>query len=193
MERSCIVHYVHQPTLEARDFTPCGVLWGDLRQHRRDEAGDDLAGLLSALAFLPAAGLAGVLGRWLGCAILLFVTFTSLFVHYGGPRRWTWEALDKVAIALWVLYNTIAILQLTSCLAGHAEPGRLVLLVLAVLGAGGTAIFDRWRRVWPVYTREHVRRHAAMHMSGAVGTFLLLVASIGVDWVDEHRSLCWNT
>lgn len=148
---------------------------------------------LSALTFLPAAALAGAIGRWLGCAILLFVTLSSLVVHRGGRRLEVWEALDKLAIALWVAYNIRSTYHFSqramSLSEPSTEPWRLALLVLAVTGAVGVIVFDRRRRLWPKRSREHVARHAAMHVSGALGTLALLSTSIGAHddywwWVD---------
>mmetsp|Transcript_511 Transcript_511/g.1524 ORF Transcript_511/g.1524 Transcript_511/m.1524 type:complete len:138 (-) Transcript_511:579-992(-) len=132
---------------------------------------------VSALCFLPAALLAMLLRRWLGFAILTTNVLTSTIAHrlHREPAVDAADRVDEMAILLWVAYNTRVVLQLARV---ELAMWRTGLIALAVLGAAGSGLLDARRRALPWRSPRRTALHVAMHLSGAVGTFLLLSAAM---------------
>jgi len=136
---------------------------------------------ISALCFLPAAMLAMFLGRWLGVATLTMNILTSMIAHrlHREPAGDLADRIDKMAILLWVVYNTYTLAQFAFVLQDLGM-GRIALVFLAVMGAAGSGLLDARRRQLPWRSPHRNVVHVSMHLAGAVGTCLFLSATVGV-------------
>jgi len=137
----------------------------------------------SAMGFFPAAILASVLGRWLGFSIFFMNLLSTLWVHRlnrtGEVQRL--DTIDEIAIFVWVVYNLFVTVQVCIALNDNFVLYRFLLLVFALIGAAGSGILDVKRRRLRWRTKRRNFIHIFMHLSGGVGSLLLMCATIGTD------------
>ena len=137
---------------------------------------------LSAFAYIPGTVVAAWLGLWIGCGVLLANISTSLYAHrmhrVSAAPDWM-DHVDEFAILLWVVYNAVVVVQLIILLEQSMDAGRLAMLLIALLGASGTVVFDVLRRPLTWRSKRRNAMHVCMHLSGGTGTLVLLCATIG--------------
>lgn len=117
-------------------------------------------------SFVPTAIVAVSLGQYVSAGVLLMTLLTSLIVHRESrtPARDVFDQVDEVCIALWAAHN----LWIWERLAQRALiPVMMMFVVLAI---------DATRRRLPWRSPLRVTVHVLMHMAGALGTVILLLA-----------------
>ena len=142
---------------------------------------------LTGATFMLPALVALLHCRFWGVAVLLLNVTASLNTHRPlrlvdpggfGPTPEVADRVDELAIAFWVLYNGFLSVQVFQrALAQEGLSVEAVLLTLAWMSALLVLVFDIWRRTLPWRTHRRNMVHSAMHMSGTMGSLLLLIAA----------------
>ena len=135
----------------------------------------------SAFAFLPCVIFAAVLTRWVGTSIFLAIMLTSFIVHEPSCSTPRVQRVDYVFVGVWIIYNTIVVTQLIIVLITSVVVWRLLCLSLAVALAIAVGTLNFQRLHFPFNAPTRVLLHAYIHLCGALGTFLLLFATVGLD------------
>ena len=135
---------------------------------------------VGAVSFIAPLWLSLTAQRPLGSSVLFLVLCTTLATHRPRDawRQGLREDVDLLAILLWFLYNAFLTVRIIVYFATEGfMVQELVLLLGAIIFAGGTAFFD-WLRCKYVYrSAKRDLCHVLMHTSGAVGTTMLLIVS----------------
>lgn len=95
-------------------------------------------------------------GRWtprLYSTLLLAMTCSSVAVHSGKEK---WLKIDKTLIYIWILMNSNLLFKISN-------KKKALLSGFLVLFLGGSKLYQK-----------HVLLHFIMHLSGSMGTFILL-------------------
>ena len=80
-----------------------------------------------------------------------------------------------------MIYNASVVFEMAAALASRMVLWRLTLLVIALISAVATGLLDTKRRKLGWRTPQRIVLHLFMHLSGGIGTFLLLVATVRMD------------